>query len=321
MGLIGSSLNSQQNSNSNLSRNTITTTSSCNSNNSYSDSTSYSSYNELSNKSSPNNDLNKITLIQQSNNSNISYITSNSNQQSKTLDNPTITMNTITPRGPINFVKNFPYRAALKCQSNSEERKKIEERRQKEIEERRLKEIEERKKKEEIENFLYQIDCLIRTCPEFDSTRPLNCLIPFASLQAQYRKKNKARMDEETIRDIQQSKRFAYNSQTRTISVTFSTPRRSMKSNNEPRKWYGSFKCPCGKRWDSAHSWTGCWQKCKSCNQEVYPCQQELLQIGEEVSDSKKPHDDSRCQRCRQLKRCCWLEDKSNNSTKVKRRN
>lgn len=155
--------------------------------------------------------------------------------------------------------------------------------------------------------FLDLIDEYIRSCPEFDSTNPLNSHIPFSSLQSIYSSEEDSPLDSSIVLYIQNSNYFNYNKTNNTIRVKFVTPKRDYKKDGNPRKWLGSFECPCGKYWKSAHSWTGYWQKCKECQAKVYPYYQERLVAGDGVIDPNKPHDSARCERCRELGSLCTI--------------
>lgn len=74
-------------------------------------------------------------------------------------------------------------------------------------------------------------------------------------------------------------------------------------------KSFGAFECNCGATWISAHAWYKYKQGCKRCEVETYP---RLLWLNKSngrrhnnkviEQDTKKHHDQSRCQACRKGK-------------------
>jgi hypothetical protein len=71
------------------------------------------------------------------------------------------------------------------------------------------------------------------------------------------------------------------------------------------KRVYGHFCCTCGKKWESGNSWKDCYQKCKSCDKQVYPYKQTPLEKSTNTSDVNKPHPMELCQKCIQLRRYC----------------
>lgn len=74
-------------------------------------------------------------------------------------------------------------------------------------------------------------------------------------------------------------------------------------------KSFGRFRCRKGHFWQSAHAYHNYHQKCKKCNNETLP-QYMWLNNGDRREDGKKsggkPHDESRCGKCRELGEPCW---------------
>ncbi|XP_050690807.1 zinc finger CCHC domain-containing protein 24-like [Eriocheir sinensis] len=74
------------------------------------------------------------------------------------------------------------------------------------------------------------------------------------------------------------------------------------------RRVFGHYRCPkCNVEWNSANSWANTFQKCKTCNSEVYPYKQEkLVPSGE--NKERKAHPENLCQRCMRRGRPCWQD-------------
>jgi len=68
-------------------------------------------------------------------------------------------------------------------------------------------------------------------------------------------------------------------------------------------RFFGHFECRCGKRWTSAYCWDGEKQACRSCNQESFPYQKDVLDG--RGGGGAGPHDSSRCSMCARLGRDC----------------
>ena len=74
------------------------------------------------------------------------------------------------------------------------------------------------------------------------------------------------------------------------------------------KRCYGYFKCTaCDKLWESGNSWADAFQKCKRCDRGVYPYKQKELEKpdGDEKIDTKKPHLQELCSKCKELGYCC----------------
>jgi hypothetical protein len=71
------------------------------------------------------------------------------------------------------------------------------------------------------------------------------------------------------------------------------------------RKSFGFFVCECGSEWISAHAFKKYKQGCKKCEKETFPrkmWQNEQPKNNSEEPlklDTKKPHDQQRCEACR----------------------
>ncbi|KAL0481342.1 hypothetical protein AKO1_005075, partial [Acrasis kona] len=75
------------------------------------------------------------------------------------------------------------------------------------------------------------------------------------------------------------------------------------------KRYYGYFKCSCGRWWESGFTWINskghsfC-QKCQGCGEFNGPSSIEPL-IASKNSSSNKPHDQSRCGKCISLGGSC----------------
>ena len=91
------------------------------------------------------------------------------------------------------------------------------------------------------------------------------------------------------------------------VCLTRLTPWRG----SESHRVFGDFRCRCGKRWSSASTFCDKQQACKSCDKWSYPYAQRPLDRRNDSDDEvdfgeeRRPHDMERCERCRQLGRCC----------------
>ena len=76
------------------------------------------------------------------------------------------------------------------------------------------------------------------------------------------------------IRTVTRQGRYTYSADRR--RVVPSPPKKQPKFSREKR-WFGWFKCPCGRKWTSSYTWTIYGQKqttqCKKCKRSVLPYQ------------------------------------------------
>jgi hypothetical protein len=88
----------------------------------------------------------------------------------------------------------------------------------------------------------------------------------------------------------------AKNSSNLLVSVTRLTPGLS-------DRMFGYYECSsCRREWMSSWSWTDKFQMCNGCDLECYAyCREELRGGG---ASDKKPHDHSRCEKCREVGDC-----------------
>ncbi|CAL4124607.1 unnamed protein product, partial [Meganyctiphanes norvegica] len=76
------------------------------------------------------------------------------------------------------------------------------------------------------------------------------------------------------------------------------------------RKSFGEYEChKCGHFWYSPHSWANKFQQCQHCKMAVYPWRMSPLQPSPKKKD-KKPHPKELCEKCKELKRPCWISRK-----------
>jgi hypothetical protein len=67
-------------------------------------------------------------------------------------------------------------------------------------------------------------------------------------------------------------------------------------------RWFGSFVCDCGNKWNSAYAYKGWKQDCRSCQKKVYG--KYFVAHSGSGADLKKPHDAAGCEMCRSGRLC-----------------
>ena len=69
---------------------------------------------------------------------------------------------------------------------------------------------------------------------------------------------------------------------------------------------FGEFNCEnCGRDWKSSNAWEGKGQECNKCNNLVYPLTLCPLKPPEFPYEHRDPHDQNRCEMCKELGRNC----------------
>ena len=73
----------------------------------------------------------------------------------------------------------------------------------------------------------------------------------------------------------------------------------------------GRYYCEnCKKLWNSTYAWEGKWQKCNSCQANIYPTSlKPFMTLGKKRVRQHKSH---LCQRCIELGRGCWYSGDRN---------
>ncbi len=157
-----------------------------------------------------------------------------------------------------------------------------------------------RQHQDDHENML-DIDHAIRSCPDFPSHDPLSywCSVDYVCTHLMKKKKT-------TLRIIDRhNDRFAVSEDRLWVRVLCLTPFQG----EESHRVFGHFACSggrrrrgCGRKWQSAITWTNKWQKCQGCETKNYPFFQMPLEIRDDEREDeereKKPHDMARCQKC-----------------------
>ena len=163
-------------------------------------------------------------------------------------------------------------------------------------------------------DLMVEIELFIRTQKGFDSRNPTKYLCPLSTMSLDPDMKstlddlNNQRYNltlasfiskycNETIVSHRQDTKF---------SVKYLTPFQGEPSH----RVFGHFMCSkCGGRWQSGATWANKWQQCKRCESKIYPFFQHPLEKAKEddrkATDTRKPHDMARCQRCCELGRIC----------------
>jgi hypothetical protein len=154
------------------------------------------------------------------------------------------------------------------------------------------------------------IDDFIRKQNEFRGNTPCSYRCPLSLVLQRCPRPAAIKADLSTLRDVLSR----YDDQFEVgggggalwVRVLWLTPFRG----EEGHRVFGEFRCKCGKRWKSAATYCDKHQGCQGCNTRVYPWSQRALEQRErggddDDEDASRPHDQERCQRCRELGRCC----------------
>jgi hypothetical protein len=68
-------------------------------------------------------------------------------------------------------------------------------------------------------------------------------------------------------------------------------------------RMFGYYKCSsCRRKWASSWSWMDKFQQCNKCNSKCYAYRRD--QLRGERTDDYKPHDQARCEKCREVGDC-----------------
>lgn len=159
------------------------------------------------------------------------------------------------------------------------------------------------------------IDLHIRTRSKFNGRQPQMYKCPVSSIAGDKNIQQLLRSIEGdlSLEDfICQDNRFIADVSVTVVSVRFLTPFQGPASH----RVFGSFKCNCGKKWNSAATWKDKSQRCQKCDQPstnpgitfVFPYQQHVLKTSEHLvtgEEEKRPHDRERCQKCRDKGEIC----------------
>ena len=76
------------------------------------------------------------------------------------------------------------------------------------------------------------------------------------------------------------------------------------------KRLFGEFFCNnCNRDWKSGNSWEGKGQECKHCDRLVYPHSLRPLQPPKFTLERREPHDQERCQMCKEMGQNCRTVD------------
>jgi ATPase subunit of ABC transporter with duplicated ATPase domains len=178
----------------------------------------------------------------------------------------------------------------------------------------------EQLKIEKIKKIIIEIDLQIRNNKKFDGRDPLSfkCDIENISLEQIY---NICQEDIILLEKLQ----LVCNNKTKFINfikiindrysnllIVYSDNKISVKNltpyqERNDKNVFGYFRCnKCRKNWTSAASWKNKWQQCKKCESMIYPYNQHPLEKSDNsIKKCKSPHDQSRCEKCVELKTLC----------------
>ncbi|XP_019851206.1 PREDICTED: late secretory pathway protein AVL9-like [Amphimedon queenslandica] len=80
----------------------------------------------------------------------------------------------------------------------------------------------------------------------------------------------------------------------------------SCKNLKPVKRMFGEFCCEkCGREWKSGNAWEGKGQECNKCNKMIYPFELSPLKPPEFPYEHRDPHDQNRCEMCKELGRNC----------------
>jgi hypothetical protein len=161
------------------------------------------------------------------------------------------------------------------------------------------------------------IDCIdrfIRTRSRFDSSQPAvyRCGLSsitqdrdvLAALQETQTIPVLARLTLQQFIELRQNEFKVHGDTRNTNNVSISVARLTPGSSD---RMFGSYQCSsCRRKWMSSWSWTDKYQMCNGCNRQCYPYSREELRGGSGSND-QKPHDHSRCQKCKEVGDCTRL--------------
>jgi hypothetical protein len=144
------------------------------------------------------------------------------------------------------------------------------------------------------------IDVFIRTRTGFNSEKPQQYACEISTLRRECHHQAWT-----CVSEVCRERFTLHGPRSWSVSVRHLTPFQGESSH----RVFGNFLCACGRKWQSAATWTDKWQKCKSCERHVYPYRQHSLeharQEAHDQDKNKRPHDMARCQKCRERGSLC----------------
>jgi hypothetical protein len=190
------------------------------------------------------------------------------------------------------------------------------EKKQSEEAERKRKEEAERKRIEEAErvsNIYIQlvdsIDYYVRTRNKFDSSNPTAYRCGFSSILQD----SDVIAAHRTLCSIPGYNTTALLTFVRNMSKDFKMHEDNYSNNifvgvikltpGRKDRMFGYYKCSsCRRKWASSWSWMDKFQQCNKCNSKCYAYRRD--QLRGEGTDEYKPHDQARCEKCREVGDC-----------------
>jgi hypothetical protein len=189
-----------------------------------------------------------------------------------------------------------------------EQQRQQEVQRQLVMEERCCRAEEQQRQQEEQRQLAKEADAFIRTRRRFDTTQPLRYLCQLHLIENELRSRIEPRFDNwRGLLAAYEGINFTFSADRQSVRVMHLTPFQGESSH----RVFGEFRCPCTKRWKSAGTWKDKWQQCQGCDAKVYPHVQYTLERSsnadreDEGEQERRPHDMSRCQKCREKGSLC----------------
>ena len=202
-----------------------------------------------------------------------------------------------------------PHRPQPIVQPVSQQRRRAEEQHHRHpYEECRRRAEEQQRQQEEQRQLAKEADAFIRTRRRFDTTQPLRYLCQLHLIETELRSRIEPRFDNwRGLLAAYEGINFTFSADRQSVRVMHLTPFQGESSH----RVFGEFRCPCTKRWKSAGTWKDKWQQCQGCDAKVYPHVQYTLERSsnadreDEGEQERRPHDMSRCQKCREKGSLC----------------
>ena len=162
---------------------------------------------------------------------------------------------------------------------------------------------EEQRQREVQDQLAEEADTFIRTRRRFDTTQPLRYFCQLRLIESELRSLIDPRFDNwRGLLAAYEGVKFAFSEDRQSVRVMHLTPFQGESSH----RVFGEFRCPCTKRWKSAGTWKDKWQQCQNCDAKVYPHVQHTLERRDDgEQESLRPHDMSRCEKCRERGSLC----------------
>jgi len=156
------------------------------------------------------------------------------------------------------------------------------------------------------EQLAMEADSFIRTRRRFDTTQPLQyfCQLHLFESELGSHIQGSGFDNWRGLLAEYEGIRFVFSADAQSVRVMHLTPFQGESSH----RVFGEFRCPCGKQWRSAATWKDKWQQCQGCEARVYPHVQHALKVADRGDDDeqwRRPHDMSRCQKCRERGSLC----------------